>query len=257
MINIFTRLTLISAVLVSTQAFAWNNDMTLQNTKQLTLDAQSLTALKVEAGSGFLNIVGSDTTAITVKAEIYQYEAHDNYCLNLANKGTTAQLTANNCNSNSNSNSNSNNNSNNDQQTRIDLTVALPKTFSLDITDGSGAILIENTAATKIHDGSGAINVDTIKGDLIIEDGSGGITVNNVSGAVDIHDGSGSIDLTNTLSDVKVHDGSGNINIENVDGDVSVTDGSGGIYVDTAASFTLVADGSGRVKIKNVQKQTL
>ncbi|WP_152960617.1 MULTISPECIES: hypothetical protein [Pseudoalteromonas] len=247
MINIFTRLTLISAVLVSTQAFAWNNDMTLQNTKQLTLDAQSLTALKVEAGSGFLNIVGSDTTAITVKAEIYQYEAHDNYCLNLANKGTTAQLTANNCNSNS----------NNDQQTRIDLTVALPKTFSLDITDGSGAILIENTAATKIHDGSGAINVDTIKGDLIIEDGSGGITVNNVSGTVDIHDGSGSIDLTNTLSDVKVHDGSGNINIENVDGDVSVTDGSGGIYVDTAASFTLVADGSGRVKIKNVQKQTL
>ncbi|NNG41504.1 hypothetical protein HJP15_00865 [Pseudoalteromonas sp. NEC-BIFX-2020_002] len=245
MINIFTRLTLISAVLVSTQAFAWNNDMTLQNTKQLTLDAQSLTALKVEAGSGFLNIVGSDTTAITVKAEIYQYEAHDNYCLNLANKGTTAQLTANNC------------NSNNDQQTRIDLTVALPKTFSLNITDGSGAILIENTAATKIHDGSGAINVDTIKGDLIIEDGSGGITVNNVSGTVDIHDGSGSIDLTNTLSDVKVHDGSGNINIENVDGDVSVTDGSGGIYVDTAASFTLVADGSGRVKIKNVQKQTL
>lgn len=245
MTNTFTRLTLISAALLSAQTLAWNNDMTLQDTKQLTLDAKSLTALNVEAGAGFLNIVGTDTAAITVKAEIYQYEAHDNYCLNLANEGTTAQLTANNC------------NSNNDQQTRIDLTVALPKTFSLDITDGSGAILIENTAATKIHDGSGEIQLRNITGDLNIEDGSGAIEARNISGNVNIQDGSGSIELVNSEKNVKISDGSGNINVKNIQGDVSISDGSGGITVDKAASFTLLSDGSGSVKVNNVPKQNL
>ena len=245
MTNTFTRLTLIVAALLSAQTLAWNDDMALQDTKQLTLDAQSLTTLNVEAGSGFLNIVGSDTAAITVKAEIYQYEAHDNYCLNLEKQGTAAKLTANNC------------NNNNDQQTRIDLTVALPKTFSLDITDGSGAILIENTAATKILDGSGEIQLRNITGGLSIEDGSGTIEARNISGNVNIQDGSGSIELVNSEKNVKISDGSGNINVENTQGDVTISDGSGGITVNKAASFTLLSDGSGSVKVNNVPKQNL
>lgn len=244
--NVFTRVTLIGAVLVSAQALAWwNNDMTLQDTKQLTLDTQSLTALNVEAGAGFLTIVGTETDSITVKAEIYQYEAHKNYCLNLAKQGTAAKLTANNC------------NNSNDQQTRIDLTVSIPKAFTLDITDGSGAIAIENTATTTIHDGSGEIQVRNIAGDLDIEDGSGAIEARNITGNVNIHDGSGSIELLNSEQNVKISDGSGSIYVKNTQGDVSISDGSGGITVDKAASFTLLSDGSGSVTVNNVPKQNL
>ncbi|WP_404343970.1 hypothetical protein [Pseudoalteromonas mariniglutinosa] len=243
MINAFTRVTLIGAALLSVQALAWNNEMTLQDTKQLTLDAQSLSVLNVEAGAGFLNIVGSDTDSITVKAEVYQDKAHDNYCLALDKSGSSAKLTANNC------------DSNNDQPTRIDLTVSIPRTFTLDITDGSGAISIENTADTIIHDGSGEIQVRNIAGVLDIEDGSGAIEARNITGNVKINDGSGSIDLADTQADVIIHDGSGSIDVQNIVGNVTVSDGSGGIYVNKAASFTLLADGSGNVTIKNVPEQ--
>ncbi|WP_369671580.1 hypothetical protein, partial [Enterococcus faecium] len=92
MTNTFKRLTLLSAILLSTQTLAWNNELTLQETKQLTLDGQSLSTLTVEAGSGFLNIVGSNTNSVTVKAEIYQEEPHDNYCLSLKQHTKRAEL---------------------------------------------------------------------------------------------------------------------------------------------------------------------
>lgn len=245
MTNTFTRLTLIVAALLSAQTLAWNDDMALQDTKQLTLDAQSLTTLNVEAGSGFLNIVGSDTAAITVKAEIYQYAAHDNYCLSLKQRAKSAELIANSC-------------DNYDKNpTRIDLTVSIPRTFKLNINDGSGSIEIENTADTTIHDGSGKIVVNMISGSLTIEDGSGSIDAKNIKGNVEIHDGSGSIDLVKSTGDVSIHDGSGNIDVEDTSGSVTITDGSGGIYVNKAKSFTLLADGSGRVKVKNVESTKL
>lgn len=240
MINVFKRMTLIGAILVSANALAWNNGLTLQDTKKLSLDAKSLTALNVEAGAGFLTIVGNQTDSINVKAEIYQYEAHSNYCLSLKNKNDLAELIANNC-------------KNNKEQTRIDLTVSIPKTYQLHITDGSGAISIENTASTSIVDGSGEINIKNLAGMLTIEDGSGAIKAHNIDGKIVINDGSGSIELANSNSDVKIHDGSGNIDVTNTLGAVTITDGSGGIYVDTAQSFTLIADGSGRVKIENVE----
>lgn len=249
MLKTLSHATLIIAGLLSTQALAWNNDMTLQETKQLSLAQSKLTTLAVESGSGFLNIIGSDTDEVTVKAEIYQYEPHNNYCLSLEQNAKTAQLIANNCNNKSNSNY--------ENQTRIDLTVSVPSSFMLEINDGSGAIEIENTADTTIHDGSGKIVVNMISGPLTIEDGSGSIDVTNITGKVEIHDGSGSIDLSNSNADVLIHDGSGNIDVEQTTGSVTISDGSGGIYVNQAQSFKLVADGSGRVKVKNVQNTKL
>lgn len=245
MTNTFKRLTLLSAILLSTQALAWNSELTLQETKKLTLDGKSLSTLNVEAGSGFLNIAGSDTNSVTVKAEIYQEEPHDNYCLSLKQRAKSAELIANSC-------------DNYDKNpTRIDLTVSIPRTFKLNINDGSGSIEIENTADTTIHDGSGKIVVNMISGSLTIEDGSGSIDATNIKGNVEIHDGSGRIDLVKSTGDVSIHDGSGNIDVEDTSGSVTITDGSGGIYVNKAKSFTLLADGSGRVKVKNVENTKL
>ncbi|MDN3380266.1 MULTISPECIES: hypothetical protein [unclassified Pseudoalteromonas] len=241
MTNTFKRLTLLSAILLSTQALAWNNELTLQETKQLTLDGQSLSTLTVEAGSGFLNIVGSNTNSVTVKAEIYQDQPHNNYCLSLKQRAKSAELIANSC------------NNHDEDPTRIDLTVSIPAKFKLNINDGSGSLSIDNAGATTIHDGSGKIIINNITGSLNIDDGSGSINARDIEGKVVINDGSGSIKLANSLSDVKIHDGSGTINVQNTSGGVTVNDGSGGIYIDTAQSFTLLTDGSGSVKIENVE----
>jgi DUF4097 and DUF4098 domain-containing protein YvlB len=249
MLNTISRATLLLAGLLSTQALAWSNDMSLQETKQPTLTHSQLTTLAVQSGAGFLNIVGSNTDTVTVKAEIYQNEPHDDYCLSLDQNAQIAQLIANNCDTNSSSNYKN--------QTRIDLTVSVPSSFKLNIKDGSGEIDINNTADTAIRDGSGKIVVSMINGSLTIEDGSGAIDVANIKGNVNINDGSGSIGLLNSTGDVTIHDGSGNIDVEDTSGSVTITDGSGGIYVNKAESFTLLADGSGRVKVKNVENTKL
>ena len=198
MLSTVKTLSLIAAGLLSAQTFAWG-DMPLQETKNLTLDAASLSALKVEAGSGFLHITGSDSDEVTVKAEIYQEKPHDEYCLNLEAKGNNAALSAGQCDYHTN------------KQTRIDLTVAIPRSFNVNVHDGSGEIIISKVANT------------------VINDGSGSITANDITGTLEINDGSGSIDARNISRDIKIHDGSGNIDVANAQGNIEVHDGSGGI----------------------------
>ncbi|MCG9710505.1 MULTISPECIES: hypothetical protein [unclassified Pseudoalteromonas] len=243
MLSKVKTLSLIAAGLLSAQTFAWG-EMPLQETKNLKLDAASLSALKVEAGSGFLHITGTDSDEVTVKAEIYQEQPHDEYCLTLEAKGNNAALGAGQCEHHTN------------KQTRIDLTVAIPHSFNVDVHDASGEIIISHVADTVINDGSGSITANDIEGTLEINDGSGSIDVRNVSRDIKIHDGSGNIDVANALGNIEVHDGSGGIDLNDISGDVVVSDGSGSIRVDTAANFELLSDGSGSVKVTNIAGKT-
>lgn len=243
MLSTVKTLSLIAAGLLSAQTFAWG-EMPLQATKNLTLDAASLSALKVEAGSGFLHITGSDNDQVTVKAEIYQEKPHDEYCLTLEAKGKRAALGAGQCEYQTN------------KQTRIDLTVSIPRSFNVDVHDGSGEIIISKVANTVINDGSGSITANDITGTLEINDGSGSIDVRNVSHDIKIHDGSGNINVAKAQGNIEVHDGSGGIDLNDISGDVVVSDGSGSIRVDTAANFELLSDGSGSVKVTNIAGKT-
>jgi DUF4097 and DUF4098 domain-containing protein YvlB len=243
MLSTVKTLSLIAAGLLSAQTFAWG-DMPLQNTKNLTLNAKSLSALKVEAGSGFLHITGSDTDEVTVKAEIYQDQPHDEYCLGLEAKGSNAELSAGQCDYHTN------------KQTRIDLTVSIPRSFNVNVHDGSGEIIIRKAANTVINDGSGSIEAIDIQGTLEINDGSGSINVRNVSRDIKIHDGSGNIDVAHTQGNINVHDGSGGIDLNDIAGDVVISDGSGSIRVDKAANFELLSDGSGSVNVTNISGKT-
>ena len=230
-------LTLISSI-------ASAEEMTLQDTKQLSLPASSLSELNIEAGSGSMTVIGDDSNEISVVAEIYQYEAHNNYCLSLKPMGDAAKLKAGQC--------EERDYRDREYQTRIDLTIHMPKSAMLDIADGSGEIKVTNVASADIKDGSGKIDVSYIAGKLTIHDGSGGIRVSNVENDISIHDGSGGIIVTDSKGDLEVFDGSGSIDVNNIAGRVTVSDGSGGIDIDGVDSFTLLQDGSGSVSVNNV-----
>lgn len=238
--NTFQPLTaLLTSVLLSFSAVAsWNSELILQETKTLQLHADSLTKIKIDAGSGSMSIIGNNSDTINVTARIYQEDAHDGYQLSLQASGEHALLIA--------------ENKRFSKNTRIDLEVQLPSRFTVNIHDGSGAITLANVKTTQIKDGSGSISLSDIAGDVKITDGSGSISVNSVEGSLTIDDGSGSITAEAVEGFVTIEDGSGNIDVRNVKQDVSISDGSGSITVDQAANFTLVDDGSGSVNITNI-----
>lgn len=221
----FFKAVLTSAVLfsMSQTAFAHSShgsELTLQKTENLELGIDKITDFMIEAGSGKLKVVASDSDSIEVIAEIYQRDAHNDYCLDLKKVGHKAKLESASCNHN--------------RDTRIDLTIAVPQDLHLDVEDGSGSINISGVASLKLKDGSGSINI------------------RNVKGKVEIDDGSGSIDIKHVENDVSIDDGSGSIHVRNVSGKVTVSDGSGSINVNKADSFELLSDGSGSVNVDNI-----
>ncbi|XQW83730.1 hypothetical protein ACOYR1_11315 [Thalassotalea piscium] len=229
----------IATAMISLSAMAeWNDELTLQDTKTMSLNATDLSSLQLNIGAGSLTLTGSNSDKIHVNAKIYQTRAHSEYRLALTKKSNTAQLIA--------------DNDDSDMRTKIDLEVRLPSHLYVKIDDGSGSMSLANIASADIIDGSGSITVNDISGDLTITDGSGSITINNIAGHLTINDGSGSINAEMIKGSVKIKDGSGSITVNNVEQDVTISDGSGSIIVDNAASFALLSDGSGGVKVTNI-----
>jgi len=212
-------------ILSSGLSFAhnYNGDYEKVDVKSLSLLASDFEKLIIKVGSGSLKILGSDLETIDVTADIYQKEKGKQYCLTLepsANNASIALLKANTCFNNNN--------------TRIDLSIRLPKSLITIIADGSGSIEIDDASIQSIDDGSGKIEI-----------------VNNRT-SLTINDGSGSIEVTNNIGNVVIEDGSGSIDIDDVSGNVSIDDGSGSITVRNAQKFTLISDGSGSVNLENV-----
>ena len=177
---------------------------------------------------GSLTLKGDAASdAIQVRAEIYQVSANDNYTLRLTlQDDNRARLVA---------DAGSSLGGGSD---RIDLSITVPETLEVTITDGSGSL-----------------RVDTLAGDLKIEDGSGSIRISGIQGSVVVEDGSGSITVSEVSRNVSIEDGSGSISVMNTGGKVTVSDGSGSINVDGADAFELVDDGSGSVSTRNVRSR--
>ena len=226
----FYKSILISALLLSLSqgvvAHSYHSDdLTLQKTESLKLSVDKINDFVIEAGSGKLKVQASDVSEIEVIAEIYQHEAHNDFCLRLKKVGNKAKLESASCGHNKN--------------TRIDLTIEVPNKLHLDVDDGSGSINISGVASLKLKDGSGSINIS------------------KVNGKVEIDDGSGSIDIKHVKNDVSIDDGSGSIHVRNVSGKVTVSDGSGSINVNKADSFELLSDGSGSVNVDNISGKVI
>lgn len=236
-------------------------DVTLE--ESLSIDASSLSAFDIEAGSGFLNIKGSDSaTEINVAADIRTTEEKD-YTLELKRSGKTAYLVA---------KHNSTSGYWNGSSPAIDLTITVPSQLMLDIDDGSGSIEISginNNLKLKdgsgsasiekingnlsVNDGSGSLDIEDIIGEVKIEDGSGSLTVKNIKGNIEIDDGSGSLTLAKVTGNAEIEDGSGSLSVKDVSGKVTIDDGSGGIKVSRAGSLKIIDSGSGELSISDVE----
>jgi len=216
----------------------------LNETKQqLTLSgANQLKSFDVTAGRGSLKIQGDDSVSqITVDAVIGSENGKD-YEFTLEKHGNTAVLVA-----------KTDGGIFKNSHAYLDLVVRVPTSMNLEVSDGSGSIMIDNIAGdVSVNDGSGSMYISRVGGALDINDGSGDIEVKNVSKSVKINDGSGNIDLTKVSGSLKVNDGSGNVDAFHISGDVRVSDGSGNVTVGDVTGNVRVDDGSGNIDVNRV-----
>ncbi|MGB1262899.1 MAG: hypothetical protein ACPG52_08325 [Cognaticolwellia sp.] len=212
--------------------------------QELVINAQTLSALSVEAGAGSLVISGADhVSEITVVADIYMEKNNaDNYQLTLTGSGDSATLIA------------KVNNSTGfwrGDSPHIDIKVTMPREMMLTVDDGSGTTKISNiNGAVEVTDGSGELSISGIKGDLVVKDGSGGLYVSEVTGNVSIDDGSGALELSEVGGNVDIDDGSGAIVVKHIAGGAVIEDGSGDLTVRNVEGIITIDDGSGDIDVE-------
>jgi hypothetical protein len=143
-----------------------------------------------------------------------------------------------------------------DYRQMLDLTIDVPITVPLDVSDGSGELKIKGTGPLKLTDGSGDLEVSGITGNVHVTDGSCNMVIAGVDGNVDVDDGSGNIDANNVTGNFTVGtDGSGNIDVSGVSGTMRVEDdGSGEIHVNRVGGDFIVSEkGSGTIDYETVK----
>lgn len=209
--------------------------------RELTLDSQDLQGLIAETGAGNLEIIGVEgLSQIKLIADIYTND-DSKIILTLEKKANKARLKA------TFEQSSFTNNS-----SYMDIKLQVPAHLTLDIDDGSGAILISKmTADINVKDGSGELIINGGH-NVSIDDGSGDIDVSQMSGNLAIVDGSGAIKVTDIQGNIVIDDGSGSIAVANVLGAVTITDGSGDINVVNTKGLTILAAGSGNVNFDKI-----
>jgi hypothetical protein len=142
------------------------------------------------------------------------------------------------------------------QAARLDLIVEVPARIDVELSDGSGDILVDGVGNLTVDDGSGSLRIENIQGSVNIEDGSGDILLRNIAGDVEIDDGSGGIEATQISGSVEIDDSSGGIRLREVRNNVTIDDSSGGIDVaGVGGDFTVRSDGSGGVNYADVRGQ--
>ncbi len=212
--------------------------------RELTLPTSGLSTLNASTGAGkFVLETSADSSSIEVVAMVYNPtdKAPE---LTLEKRGDTAYLVAKFPDSVSKFG----------KSPYIDLTVKVPASFNLSLTDGSGDIEISGLDGDiKLTDGSGDLRIQG-GNRVTINDGSGGIWLSQTQGDVKITDGSGDMQVSDIQGNVSIKDGSGDIEVSQVQEQVEITDGSGDIEVNDAGRLLLHSTGSGQVTSKNIRE---
>lgn len=206
--------------------------------KKLTLPAEGIRGISVEAGAGSLKIEGVEgLSSIEVAAEIIVKGVRDKNVDDFLNDHLRFSLEKNGTEAVLKSYFEFSGFRFFSGEAVVNLTVRLPKAMDLEVDDGSGWMTVNN-----------------IRGEVRIEDGSGELTVTNIEGNLIVDDGSGEIEVRNVTGNVRVDDGSGSMTIVGVGGTVTVDDGSGGISIeDVARDVVFHSTGSGGVDTRNVR----
>ncbi|MGI8507719.1 MAG: hypothetical protein ACR2MQ_00160 [Gemmatimonadaceae bacterium] len=142
------------------------------------------------------------------------------------------------------------------QAAALDLSVEVPSTMALNITDQSGETIIHNVGPLTIVDNGGGLEIEGVTGDLDVTDGAGELQVSDVHGQVYIRDGAGAIYVSNVHGSVNIpKDGSGEIQVSEVTGDLTIgAKESGEVSArDVGGNFVVDAKGSGSVEYHGIK----
>lgn len=228
------RIYLFLLVLVAPLAEAeW---FTHEETRGLSLDAQSITSLHVMSRHGFVRITGDDAVEkIIVTATIKVPRSDESKAREIMADALTLSLVGENGVATLNGFFP-------DSIWRlgkgpsVNLTVRVPQHMNVSVDDGTGYIVIED-----------------VHGDVSIRDGAGSIELDNVGGLVNVEDSSGWIDADSIRGDIHIKDRSGAISVSNVTGSVSIDDGSGYIDVsDISEDLIIIDNNSGRLQFSGI-----
>lgn len=242
------RSLIICTLLLAATPLAATDDCEYSKPFALELDAGEATALEIDAEAGFLVVEGVDSARV-VSVDATACASSDDLLsgirLDSGRRGDHLWIEV----------DIPDNRLGRRHSARLDLTITVPSSLTLEIDDGSGSIDLRHVGPVELEDGSGEIEIEGLVGDLRIDDGSGEITVEGVVGNVVVRDGSGSATLRDIQGTVRIaDDGSGEIEIADVRGDVEIDeDGSGGIDIrDVTGAVRIGSDGSGSIRIARV-----
>lgn len=138
----------------------------------------------------------------------------------------------------------------------IDITVTLPHALFIQLRDSSGDISAYDASVISIDDSSGHIRINDNTADLELNDSSGDIDIRGNAGTLTIADSSGKIDIRDIEGDVLIpRDSSGDVEIDTVSGSVTIErDGSGSIDIEKVQKWVSIdSDGSGDIEIDSVK----
>ncbi|WP_238164463.1 DUF4097 family beta strand repeat-containing protein [Kribbella pittospori] len=201
--------------------------------QQIVEDATKIEKLRIEIGSGLVEIVPADGTETMVSLEV-DSGTEDDVLVAIRDGELIVEGPR-----------------NVRRGPEIQVRIATPATMEARIKTGSGDISARAPLATaRLSTGSGDVRLDRVEGDLGVTTGSGDVRAEYVAGAVRGSTGSGSINIAEAGDAVGLSTGSGDVRVGDVAGPASVKVGSGDITIERIRDHSVATSGSGDVTVE-------
>ena len=202
-------------------------------TSQLTEDASKIDRVRIEIGSGLVDIRPADGDQTTVDLEVSDgdendvvFEVRDGELIVEGPRDVR-------------------------RGPEIHVRIATPATLDARVKTGSGSISSRMPLGTaRLGTGSGNITLDRVEGDLGVSTGSGDVRVGHAVGAVRAGTGSGSIDIEEAGDALGLSTGSGDVRVGDAAGRTTVKVGSGDITIERIRDHSVATSGSGDVTVE-------
>jgi DUF4097 and DUF4098 domain-containing protein YvlB len=200
---------------------------------QLVEDASLIDRVRIEIGSGKVEIVPNDGTETAVTLEVDSgseedvvFKVHDGELIVEGPRNVR-------------------------RGPDIQVLIATPSTLDVRIKTGSGDISSRMPLGTaRLSTGSGDVRLERVEGDLAVTTGSGDVRVEHAAGAVRAGTGSGSIDIDEAAEALGLSTGSGDVRVGDAAGPATIKVGSGDITIERIRDHSVATSGSGDVRVE-------
>lgn len=136
------------------------------------------------------------------------------------------------------------------EQSRLDLTVRVPRQVAVTVDTASGEALVRGILGpVHIDSSSGPVTVTNCRGDVVIDTGSGSVHLEDTEGGAHIDTGSGSVTLKRVSGEAYVDTGSGSVEAQDVAARLTLDTASGGVRAARVSGDLFIDGGSGGVTL--------